>query len=33
VEDYHSHNTYRLNSEEMKELLLKLPEIREDLQK
>lgn len=31
TEDYHSHNTYRLNVEEMKELLLKLPSIREDL--
>lgn len=31
VEDYHSHNTYRLNKEEMKQLLLKLPEIREDI--
>ena len=28
-EDYHSHNTKRLNVEEMMELLLKLPEIRE----
>lgn len=31
VEDYHSHNTRRLNVEEMKELLLKLPEIRDDV--
>lgn len=31
VEDYHSHNTHRLNKEEMKRLLLKLPEIREDI--
>ncbi|HBK30234.1 MAG TPA: UDP-glucose 4-epimerase, partial [Porphyromonadaceae bacterium] len=31
VEDYHSHNTRRLNIEEMKELLLRLPEIREDV--
>lgn len=31
VEDYHSHNTYRLNIEEMKELLLKLRFIREDI--
>lgn len=31
VEDYHSHNTYRLSVEEMKELLLKLRFIREDL--
>lgn len=33
VEDYHSHNTRRLNVEEMKELLLKLPEVREDVNK
>ena len=31
TEDYHSHNTRRLNVEEMKELLLKLNFIREDL--
>ena len=31
VEDYHSHNTHRLDVEEMKELLLKLNLIREDL--
>jgi UDP-glucose 4-epimerase len=31
VEEYHSHNTKILNVEEMKELLLKLPEIREDV--
>ena len=31
VEDYHSHNTHRLNIEEMKELLLKLRFIREDI--
>jgi UDP-glucose 4-epimerase len=31
VEDYHSHNTRRLNVEEMKNLLLKLPFIREDV--
>ena len=30
-EDYHSHNTRRLNVEEMKDLLLKLNFIREDL--
>jgi UDP-glucose 4-epimerase len=30
-EDYHSHNTYRLNIEEMKELLLKLDLIKDDL--
>ncbi|TAH64416.1 MAG: NAD-dependent epimerase/dehydratase family protein, partial [Anaerolineaceae bacterium] len=31
IEDYHSHNTRLLNKEEMKELLLKLQEIREDI--
>jgi UDP-glucose 4-epimerase len=31
VEDYHSHNTLRLNIEDMKQLLLKLPEVREDV--
>ena len=31
IEDYHSHNTNRLNIEGMKELLLKLRFIREDL--
>lgn len=31
VEDYNSHNTYRLNVEEMKQLLLKLPEVKEDI--
>ncbi|MDD4672230.1 MAG: polysaccharide biosynthesis protein [Bacteroidales bacterium] len=31
VEDYHSHNTHRLNLEEMKELLLKLEMIRKDV--
>lgn len=31
AEEYHSHNTTRLNVEEMKELLLKLPFIRKDL--
>jgi len=30
IEDYHSHNTKRLNVEEMKKLLLKLDMIRED---
>jgi len=30
-EDYHSHNTIRLNNSEMKELLMKLEMIREDL--
>lgn len=33
IEDYHSHNTHRLNVEEMKNLLLKLPEIREDVER
>jgi len=31
IEDYHSHNTHRLNVKGMQELLLKLPEIREDV--
>lgn len=31
VEDYHSHNTHRLNVEEMQELLLKLDLIKKDL--
>jgi UDP-N-acetylglucosamine 4,6-dehydratase/5-epimerase len=31
IEDYHSHNTHRLDVEGMKELLLKLDIIREDL--
>jgi UDP-N-acetylglucosamine 4,6-dehydratase/5-epimerase len=31
VEDYHSHNTQRLDVEETKELLLKLPLIRKDI--
>lgn len=31
IEDYHSHNTRLLNKEEMKELLLKLPEILQDI--
>ena len=31
VEEYHSHNTYRLNIEETKKLLLKLPEIKNDI--
>ncbi len=31
VEEYHSHNTRRLNIEETKELLLKLPLIRRDI--
>lgn len=31
IEDYHSHNTGRLNVEQMKQLLLKLRFIREDL--
>ncbi|MDO4556932.1 MAG: polysaccharide biosynthesis protein, partial [Lachnospiraceae bacterium] len=32
VEDYHSHNTRQLNTQEMKMLLLKLDFIREDLE-
>jgi UDP-N-acetylglucosamine 4,6-dehydratase/5-epimerase len=31
IEDYHSHNTRRLNVEETKELLMKLPIIRKDI--
>lgn len=31
IEEYHSHNTQRLNVEEMKKLLLKLPLIRKDI--
>ncbi len=31
IDDYHSHNTHRLNLEEMKELLLKLPMIKEGI--
>jgi UDP-N-acetylglucosamine 4,6-dehydratase/5-epimerase len=31
VEDYHSHNTHRLDLEETKELLMKLPLIRKDM--
>jgi len=31
VEDYHSHNTHRLNKEEMKQLLLKLDMVRHDV--
>ena len=31
IEDYHSHNTHRLNKQDMKQLLLKLPEVREDV--
>ena len=31
IEDYHSHNTRRLDKEGMKELLLKLPMIRKDI--
>lgn len=31
AEDYHSHNTKRLNEDEMKEMLLNLREIKEDL--
>ena len=30
IEDYHSHNTHRLDVEEMKQLLLKLDIVRED---
>jgi len=31
VEDYNSHNTYRMNVEEMKRLLMRLPEVKEDI--
>ncbi len=31
IEDYHSHNTHRLDVDEMKQLLLKLPIIRRDV--
>lgn len=31
VDDYHSHNTHRLSSSELKELLLSLPEVRKEL--
>jgi UDP-N-acetylglucosamine 4,6-dehydratase/5-epimerase len=31
IEDYHSHNTERLDIEGMKQLLMKLPEIRKDV--
>jgi UDP-glucose 4-epimerase len=29
--DYHSHNTKQLNEDELKEMLMKLTEIQEDL--
>ncbi|SVD42256.1 uncharacterized protein METZ01_LOCUS395110, partial [marine metagenome] len=29
--DYHSHNTHRLNKEELEELLLNLIDIKDDL--
>lgn len=32
-EDYHSHNTYRLSREELRELLLSLPEVQQALQR
>lgn len=31
TDDYHSHNTYQLNKQELKELLLTLPEVRAEL--
>jgi len=31
IDDYHSHNTHRLDSEALKQLLLKLPFIRHDV--
>lgn len=33
VEDYNSHNTYRLDKNDMKQLLLKIPEVRENVLK
>ena len=33
VEDYHSHNTFRLDKEGMKKLLMKLPEVKVDIEK
>ncbi|MDA7656722.1 polysaccharide biosynthesis protein [bacterium] len=30
IEEYHSHNTHRLNIQEMKKLLLQLPEVKKD---
>jgi len=33
IEDYTSHNTYRMNLEETKDLLMKLDFIREDIGK
>jgi len=30
-EDYHSHNTHRLNKQEMSDMLLRLDTIREDI--
>jgi len=32
VEEYHSHNTHRLDVKEMKQLLLKLPEVKSDIE-
>ncbi|MGL4672442.1 polysaccharide biosynthesis protein, partial [Cetobacterium sp.] len=31
AEEYHSHNTYRLNEEELRAMLIDLPEIQDDL--
>ena len=31
AEEYNSHNTYRLNEEELTKMLMNLPEIQEDL--
>jgi UDP-glucose 4-epimerase len=33
ADEYHSHNTYRLSEEELKDLLLNLREIQHDLKK
>ena len=32
IEEYHSHNTHRLDVEGMKQLLMKLPEVRNDIE-
>ncbi|MGL5903834.1 MAG: UDP-glucose 4-epimerase, partial [Cetobacterium sp.] len=31
AEEYNSHNTYRLNEEELRAMLIELPEIQDDL--
>jgi len=32
IEEYHSHNTHRLDVEGMKQLLMKLPEVKSDIE-